>query len=123
MDGVPQATGNIFVEAVLDVGRFPLWWYSRGLARTLKAVGNLLAGYARSLGLAVWVKNIFVPMFGQYDWQSRVISVFMRIVNIVGRGLAMIVVVLVLAFATVAYVALPFVAGIFAAYHVLGLLI
>lgn len=37
----------------------------------------------------LWLKNIFVPMFGQTDWQGRIMSFFMRLVNVIGRSIAL----------------------------------
>jgi len=39
----------------------------------------------RELGLTIWIKNIFRPMFGQYDWQGRIISFFVRVFQIIVR--------------------------------------
>lgn len=90
-----------------DVLRFPLWWYTDGMF----LVGGRLVRVARraaaTLGLRVWMANIFTPMFGRYDWQSRVISVFMRIVNIVGRGCAWSVGAVGLSLVFVLYLFLP----------------
>ena len=41
-----------------------------------------------SLGVLLWLKNLFVPMFGQRDWQGRLVSVFMRLVQVIARGVA-----------------------------------
>lgn len=100
-----------------DILRFPAWWYGKGLVRAARYAAEFVHGYARSLGVMTWVKNIFVPMFGRYDWQSRIISVFMRLVNVVGRGFAtMIVAIIVLGFLAL-YVALPGIAVAFILFH------
>lgn len=41
--------------------------------------------------MRIWLKNFFVPMYGQYDWTGRLISVFMRLVILIGRFIALIV--------------------------------
>jgi len=123
MDAAHQASGSILFETISDVVRFPLWWYSHGLVRTLRFAGDFVFGYERSLGVSIWMKNIFVPMFGQYDWQSRIISVFMRVVNIVGRSIALMLVALVVGLLVLVYVALPILAGVFFVYSVLITLI
>jgi hypothetical protein len=104
-------------EVAGDVLRFPLWWYGEGLRQTLLSIFGVVRGYARSLGVFVWMKNLFTPMFGRYDWQSRLISVFMRAVNIFGRGFAVIVIAMIGVLACVAYLALPIVAATFVLYH------
>ncbi|MFA7314452.1 MAG: hypothetical protein WC025_00790 [Candidatus Magasanikbacteria bacterium] len=39
----------------------------------------------------LWLKNIFVPMFGQYDFQGRLVSVFVRFLNIIFRTIGLLV--------------------------------
>jgi hypothetical protein len=43
----------------------------------------------RFLAPGLWLRNIFVPMYGQYDFQGRMISFFMRFINFVGRSVAL----------------------------------
>ncbi len=81
---------SVVVEIALDILKFPLWWYTSGLLLMLNWCGRTLKGYAQFMGIGVWVKNIFVPMFGQHDWQSRMISIFMRIIQIIARSMALV---------------------------------
>lgn len=111
------------VQGAADVLRFPVWWYSQGLARALTTGRDFVTAYANSLALSIWVKNIFVPMFGRHDWQSRIISVFMRVMNIFFRGIALVVLILLALVALVFYVALPMVSALFALYHLSALII
>ena len=50
-----------------------------------------VAGTWRSLGLPLWIKNLFTPMFQQYDVMGRLISFFMRLVQIIGRIIAFLI--------------------------------
>jgi len=84
-----EATFRIVRDLTLDVAYFPLWWYSAGLLERFKSTGEMIQGSAKSLQLMLWIKNIFTPMYGQYDWQSRLISIFMRGVQIIGRFFAL----------------------------------
>ncbi len=68
---------------------FPLWWYSVGFVRFTSRVLGFWRGEQRVLGLSVWIKNIFIPMYGQTDIVGRLISFFMRLVQIIFRSLAM----------------------------------
>ena len=70
---------------------FPAWWYTKGLRQLLQWVGRSLRYRVRAYGFLIWVKNFFVPMYGQYDLTGRLISVFMRFVVLVGRGIALLV--------------------------------
>lgn len=81
---------RIFFEAIFDVLYFPVWWYTGGAKHALIwCYGALMSGNA-SLAPGLWLKNIFVPMFGQYDIQGRIISFFMRLFQVIGRGIALI---------------------------------
>ncbi|PJA11135.1 hypothetical protein COX67_01360, partial [Candidatus Falkowbacteria bacterium CG_4_10_14_0_2_um_filter_36_22] len=68
---------------------FPLWWYSTGLMRLLNNLRNFLSDREKSLALLIWIKNIGRPMYGQYDWQGRIISFFMRLIQIIIRSFFM----------------------------------
>ena len=81
--------GKILGETLRDIVFFPLWWYSRGFLQTSLSLLRFLNNRQKSLALLVWVKNIFTPMYGQTDWQGRLISVFIRIVQIIFRSLMM----------------------------------
>lgn len=65
---------------------FPLWWYSKGFVRFVARIINFWKNKQRQLGVAVWLKNIFVPMYGQHDFAGRIISFFIRLVQIIGRS-------------------------------------
>ena len=100
-----------------DIVRFPAWWYGQGLVNAARYVIGFVQGYARKLGFMVWVKNVFTPMFGRYDWQSRLISVFMRVMNIIFRGFAVCIVAVMGLIGFMAYVVLPIAAVVFALFH------
>lgn len=90
---MPTHTGTRAVKFVLadligDVAYFPLWWYSRGAARAVRSLATGMQETARSLALRIWLKNLFVPMYGQYDAQGRIISFFMRLFQIIVRSFA-----------------------------------
>lgn len=68
-----------------DLFAFPLWWYSRGTLRVVQFIMRQASSYSQSLSLRIWVKNLFVPMYSQYDLAGRVISFFLRIVVLIYR--------------------------------------
>lgn len=80
---------KIVGEIIGDIIYFPLWWYSRGFFRMLIYLKSFIINRERSLALLVWVKNIFRPMYGQHDWQGRIISFIVRLFQIIVRGIAM----------------------------------
>lgn len=42
-----------------------------------------------NLAPGLWLANLFVPMFGQYDFQGWLVSFFMRLVQIIARAFAL----------------------------------
>lgn len=75
----------ILTETLIDIVRFPIWWYTAGVKKAFKKMSNSIASGNLRLGFSIWLKNIFTPMFGQYDWQGRIISLIMRLFQIVVR--------------------------------------
>lgn len=101
---------RLFSEALVDLVYFPIWWYTGGWRYAgghyfvwLK-VGN------RTLAPGLWLQNLFVPMFGQTDWQGKIISFFMRLVQILARSLALFLWVLVCALLWLLWILLPVIA-------------
>lgn len=83
-------SGKILADFLRDILYFPIWWYTRGLVFLAVKLKDFLAGKQKSLGLFIWIKNIFRPMYGQHDWAGILISFFIRLVQIIIRGIAMI---------------------------------
>lgn len=80
---------KIILQIIGEILYFPVWWYSVGFIRTAKSAFRFWLGQEESLGFGIWVKNIFVPMYGQHDAASRIISFFMRLIQIIFRGLVL----------------------------------
>lgn len=75
----------VFIDLVGSVAWFPVWWYTTGLQRVIESSVNAIRYRVRSYALRVWIRNFFVPMYGQYDWTGRLISLLMRFVVLVFR--------------------------------------
>ena len=73
-------------DLIGDFLYWPIWWYTKGLLNTLFFSWRSIANQQAVLGLAIWIKNIFTPMYGQYDWEGRIISFVMRLVQIMFRS-------------------------------------
>lgn len=86
---------------------FPFWWYSKGFFSVLHAALASVFLWQKELALDLWVKNIFVPMYGQYDIAGRIISFFMRLAQIVGRTGALAVWAVIAAVGIGVWLALP----------------
>lgn len=107
---------KLFLEAIFDIVYFPLWWYTAGAKHALLWCLHLFLSGNRRLAPGLWLKNIFVPMFGQYDWQGRIISFFMRTVQIVARTAALLIWLGVCVGLFLSWIALPIIVlyGLFA---------
>jgi hypothetical protein len=82
---------RIVLDFLLHVIYFPFWWYTGGIKHAGLYCVNLLRSGSDYLAPGLWLQNIFVPMFGQSDWQGRIVSVLIRIVNIIGRGFGLLI--------------------------------
>jgi len=92
-----QQTVNKLVILALKDGLatflyFPLWWYTKGFLKALKAAWNFVIDLDLTLGFSIWLKNIFTPIFGQRDIMGRIISFFLRLFQIIVRGFVMLIV-------------------------------
>ena len=105
---------TIFRATILNFLIFPLWWYSRGLFVVLGGSFHSIKEQQRNLALDIWLKNIFVPMYGQYDIAGRIISFFMRLAQIIGRSVALAVWTVIVAAGIGLWLVLPVVI----AYHI-----
>jgi len=79
----------VFVDFIKDILYFPLWWYSRGTRKALLFCLKKIRNGERWLGLKIWIINLFRPMFGQYDITGRIISFFIRLIQIIIRLILM----------------------------------
>ena len=104
---VKQIVRLLAVDFFGSVLWFPVWWYTIGLRKVALNSWRALQYRAVSYGLRIWIKNFFVPMYGQYDLPGRLVSVFMRFVVLVGRLIALGVEALIYALGLVAWVAAP----------------
>ncbi len=77
------ASKLLFLDLIGEILFFPIWWYSTGLKNTLSYLGNGVKSANYSLGVALLLKHIFQPMYGQYDRAGRAISLVMRLFIII----------------------------------------
>lgn len=88
-----KAPGHLVLQEVVKKGLFelillPVWWYTTGLKDVFFATLNSMRSASVFFGLGVWVKNLFVPMYGETSFSGRAISFGVRLVVIAVRGLA-----------------------------------
>jgi len=109
---------SAFTGLVADVVSFLPWWYTRGLKRVMLSCFGSIETMAKSFGVSVWFKNLFVPMYGMYDWQSRIISFFVRVFQLIFRGIGLVIWSLLLFLALAVYILLPFAAFAFLVFEI-----
>ena len=111
----------VFFEIVGDLLYWPIWWYTRGISRAGLFALAEIKSQARRLGVGVWVKNIFVPMFGQYDIEGRLISFFVRLIQIIIRTVATVLWATIVLLIFGLWVLLPLIAVYFLIYNLSAL--
>ncbi len=79
-------TKSIF-DSILDFFYFPFWWYTKGLKDVLLWSFKKILNGEKTLGLRIWMMNLFHPMYGVTDWQGKIISFFMRLIQIFFRSI------------------------------------
>jgi len=88
-----KVTAGLFRDILLDNFReilyFPVWWYTVGLGKAANFSWQRIKSMEIRLGVSIWIKNIFTPMFGQRDIAGILISFFMRIFQIIIRSLVL----------------------------------
>lgn len=106
-----RASGEIlrllFVDFLGSFAWFPFWWYTIGFRRFAFWCRLQLQYRMRQYSFRVWMRNFFVPMYGQYDWTGRLVSFFMRGVVLIGRGIAFFIEAVVYLFALLIWLFLP----------------
>jgi len=97
----------VLIDLIGDILYWPIWWYSKGLVQTGLFCLNEIKSQYQILGLGTWLKNIFTPMFGQYDWEGRIISFFARLIQIIARTALLITWTIVILILFLAWIILP----------------
>ncbi len=68
-----------------SVIRFPFWWETEGLIGILRWMRRGWKNHLRQVGIGLWIRSLFVPMYGQNDWAGRLLSIVMRMVVLCAR--------------------------------------
>lgn len=81
----------VLFDVLGDIVYFPIWWYGRGAKKSASIIWKKIRELEHFLGVIIWIKNIFRPMYGLRDWQGRIISFFFRLLNIIIRATLLLV--------------------------------
>ncbi|HTK04500.1 MAG TPA: hypothetical protein VL500_02860 [Candidatus Eisenbacteria bacterium] len=109
---MPQSNAVLAIKylAVDIVGSFlyfPVWWYTAGALRTGRFCVRTVRGKAAQFGIAVWLRNLFTPMYGLRDWQGRIISFFMRLLIVTWYSIVLFVLSVLMLLCFLAWLAFP----------------
>lgn len=70
--------GELILEFLLDVVRFPLWWYGGGLKLVANWCWHSFEATRWSVALVKFLQHFFQPMYGDYTFSGRAVSLLMR---------------------------------------------
>lgn len=97
----------IFIDVLGDFIYWPIWWYTVGLIDRLKFSWQQIKKIWISLGLGIWLKNIFVPMYGDRSIIGRLISFFIRIIILIWRMIWFLVWVILILITVIVWIVAP----------------
>jgi hypothetical protein len=98
---------QFIVKFLLDILFFPFWWYTVGAKRVLLKLFDWLRQGNIDMSPGLWLSNIFVPMFGQRDFQGRLASFFIRFWNVIFRSIGLLFWFIILIFLFMIWLAFP----------------
>ncbi len=84
---VSRLARSVIVQTAREFILLPFWWYTSGFLHVLDLVRRSIVNVSKTLGLGVWVKNLFVPMYGDDTPVGRMVSFGIRLFVIMFRGL------------------------------------
>jgi hypothetical protein len=100
---------RLSLEFLWHLVYFPIWWYSAGAVHAGRECFRFFEDANHTLAPFLWLRNLFVPMYGQTDWQGRIVSVFIRLVNVMVRATLLALWSVVIAMLFVLWLAAPIV--------------
>lgn len=115
---------NLAIVVLRDgLGRvfyWPIWWYSGGLMKTLSFLRGHLFLFNRRIGFTLNWRYLFKPMYGDYSFAGRGISLVFRLIMAVVFTVLMLVYLAIMIILLVLWLVLPLVV-VFGLVHQLGL--
>ncbi|OGY93422.1 MAG: hypothetical protein A2406_00725 [Candidatus Komeilibacteria bacterium RIFOXYC1_FULL_37_11] len=104
---VIQAIKILLIDLIGEILYFPLWWYTKGLTKMFAYVFESIRNTNRNLAVGLMFKNLFKPMFGQYDREGRIISFFFRILLTFSRAIIFVLLVILYLLVIIFWLFLP----------------
>jgi len=75
----------IFIDIIFDFIYWPIWWYTIGFKDRLFFCWLQIKKTWINLGLSIWLRHIFTPMYGDRSIIGRLISFAVRLVILCWR--------------------------------------
>ena len=75
----------VLVDILADFIYWPIWWYTVGLKDRTKFSLDQIKKTWTALGLTIWLKNMFTPMYADRSIAGRAISFPVRVVILIWR--------------------------------------
>ena len=94
---------QLFFWRVVSV---PVWWYGSGLRFVWEWMRHVSKRMTDLFEVRVWMKNLFVPMYGDQTFLGRSISFVVRLIAVCVLGAIVLVVNAVLCVLVLSYVCL-----------------
>lgn len=98
---------RLVMDFFLHLVYFPLWWYTAGALYVGRRLWEWIRIVNEYLAPGLWIRHLFVPMFGQHDWQGRIVSFFLRLMNSIVRSIALCIWLLVVCIIYIAWFIVP----------------
>ncbi|MBI5733993.1 MAG: hypothetical protein HY973_03565 [Candidatus Kerfeldbacteria bacterium] len=73
-----KQTAQLILEFLTDIVRFPWWWYGGGLKMVAGWSWRAWTNTRLRVSWRIFAKSLFKPMYQDYSWQGRIISLVMR---------------------------------------------
>lgn len=84
-------TSRLVQEELVSFFLYPIWWYTTGLSNLTTWIVEGLRYRWQKYALGLWLRHLTLPMYGEYSFIGRAVSFFMRVVVVIGRGIAWLV--------------------------------
>jgi len=112
---------TIIAFPVVELINFIKWWYGAGLLAMFAYLGREIKEGERKIGFVAWFKALGVPMYGQWDWQGRIISFFFRLILLVWKAVYELGWLIIHLLIVLIYILLPISSLAFIFYHLINL--
>lgn len=83
-----SVVSTLVKEEAISILEYPVWWYTKGFRALLRWVEEGLVYRWKSYSIGLWLRHITLPMYGEYSIWGRAVSLFMRVVVVIGRSIA-----------------------------------